>query len=261
MPIVSTFGPWEAQRRILVADLAGDPDILAKVNKSRIINVLFTDVHTAMHERAISYTNECLKDCPITPLAKLLRRGYEGALDAIEDSLATQLGVRPFQIEDHVNKFCQMARQSIDLFIDDMVLITSGAQTIRKTVLTELYGADFHAEHPLLTKSLIVNDGAIHLEALRGMEEELNSLRLTNSGEFIGEVFKYMKEIATQSSPTPEFQSRFLRETGKTMEQYKQCRIGAPLRALSFLHRPIAANAQLPQETPTATDERSVNFN
>ena len=124
--IVTTFGPWEEQRKRLVEQLLADKaifDYSPTITEDSINKALFDNVHTSMYRLMRSYPGVDRIDLTDKSREILFSHAYHHSLSRILPTLAKTLNLPSSLIEHHVNQFTEAAISAIDNFIEDIVKI------------------------------------------------------------------------------------------------------------------------------------------
>lgn len=223
--IVTTFGPWEEQRKRLVEQLLADKaifDYSPTITEDSINKALFDNVHTSMYRLMRSYPGVDRIDLTDKSREILFSHAYHHSLSRILPTLAKTLNLPSSLIEHHVNQFTEAAISAIDNFIEDIVKIRNLSISAVISVRDSLYGKKFANMYvDDLVQGLVSEDKQIAITALESIYRDLQPSLFSNSEHFIREVLKYMLEIARQQKPSAEYQQYFETMTGLTMSVFK----------------------------------------
>lgn len=223
--VVTTFGPWEEQRRRLVEQLLADKaifDYSPNITEDSINKALCDNVHTLMYRTMRKYPGVDRLDLTDRSREILFSLAYRQSLSKILPTLVKTLHLPIFLIEHHVNQFTETATFAIDFFIADIVKIRNLSMSAVILARDSLYGQKFTTMYPdELVQGLVSEDKQIAIAALESISSDLQPSLFSNSEHFIREVLKYMLEIARQQKASTEYQQYFAKITGLTMSAFK----------------------------------------
>lgn len=219
MKPVTTFGKWEAERKVLVQALLDDDAVPA--DEASINKALFGQVNEAMFLSGMAAARASSDKANPKDMKTLALIAYDASLKPVLETLSKTLEIDSQRLSKHVQSFVAMAAEKVEHIIDDMVLIGKQSIQSKGAALSQLYGGDFAKRYPDLSKSLLMQDAELVSVGQMAVNAFIKSHDFGQNTEVVNEQLKYINEIAPEVNATEEFQALFDATTGKTMADYK----------------------------------------
>lgn len=219
----TTYGMWEAFRKILVKDLIQR----FRYDQGQVDSALLGPVISTLIEKSFTYQRTLPVPKDETDLKNVMIQTYRAGLNTVLKSLVDAVGISLIEDEDSeffkncVAKFVQSSLSFSDQNIDFLVKLATISKKTKEAGIQNLYGKDFTKEYPSLVKGLYLNDPELLKLATDAVSLEIEKICSPELLSAMKQHEIYMKEIASQMINV-QFEDEFVKVTGKTMKQYKE---------------------------------------
>ena len=217
---VSTYGMWEEFRIQFVTSLQTIQGF--DCTKEQIDEALLGPVITELVDIAFKCHEELAKENSALSMKERMIFSYEKSLACVLPTLAFALQKSPELIAPHFESFkndCLVfAKNNVD-YLERQGEIS---RKIKSQYMIELYGKEFATNYPNLAKLLPFNDVELVNAAAKAVTAEIKKECPEAIHSPMELHISYITEISNQKMVKASFAEDFERETGLSMDEFKQ---------------------------------------